>query len=159
MAMSGDADDRDPPRRPAEDRSLGSDDARSESETLRLIEEELSVRRERVETGRVRVRVVTHEREEPIEVPVTREHFEVERIAVGREIEAIPPRRQEGDVTIVPVVEEVIVMRRKLVLKEEIHLKLVRTTEQHRQSVTLRRQEAVIERIPVEQQSTEQKPG
>ena len=42
-----------------------------------------------------------------------------------------------------------------LVLKEEVRLKLVRSTEQHRENVILRRQEAVIERIPVEQLSTE----
>jgi uncharacterized protein (TIGR02271 family) len=146
-------------RRPAppESLSVAPEEAGHDPDTLRLLEEEVSVGKTRVETGRVRVRVATRERDEAVEVPLTREHYEIERIPVGREIEAIPPRRQEGDVTIVPVVEEVIVMRRKLVLKEEIHLKLVRTTEQHRESVTLRRQEAVIERVPVEQLSTERK--
>jgi uncharacterized protein (TIGR02271 family) len=126
-------------------------------DTLRLLEEELWVGREQVETGRVRIKVRTHEREEVVEVPLTREHLEVERVPIDREIEAIPPRRQEGDTTIVPVVEEVVVVQRKLVLKEELHLRLVRTTEQHRESVTLRRQEAVVERLPVEQLSTEKK--
>jgi uncharacterized protein (TIGR02271 family) len=129
-----------------------------EQNVLRLLEEDLSVGRERVETGRVRVRVSTHEHEEMIDVPLTRERVEVERIAIGREVEAIPPRRQEGDTTIVPVVEEVVVVRRKLVLKEELHIRLVRSIEQHRENVTLRRQEAVIERLPVEQPPTERKP-
>lgn len=121
---------------------------------LRLWEEEVSFGRERVETGRLRVRTVTREREETVEVPLTREHIEVERVPIGREIEAMPESRQEGDTTIVPVVEEVVVTRRKLVLKEEVRLRLVRTTEQHRESVTLRRQEAVIERLPAEQAPT-----
>jgi uncharacterized protein (TIGR02271 family) len=145
------------PRRPPEKRSLASDDNGHDPDTLRLFEEQVTVGKTREVTGRVRVRVVTREREETITEPLAREHYEVERVPVGREIDAIPPRRQEGDVTIVPIVEEILVMRRKLVLKEEIHLRLVRTTEQHRQSVTLRRQEAVIERLPVEQLSTEQK--
>ncbi|HSZ50605.1 MAG TPA: YsnF/AvaK domain-containing protein [Caulobacteraceae bacterium] len=123
-----------------------SGETAQDPDTLRLYEEELSVDRVREETGRVRVKVVTREHEEMVEVPLTREYVEVERVPVGREVEAIPPRRQEGDTVIVPVVEEVVVVRRKLVLKEEIRLKLVRTTEQHRESVTLRRQEAVIER-------------
>jgi uncharacterized protein (TIGR02271 family) len=131
--------------------------AAPDADALRLHEEQLSVDKARTETGRVRVRVVTREHDETVEVPLTREHYEIERVPIGREVEAIPPRRQEGDVTIVPVVEEVIVMRRKLVLKEEVRLRLVRTTEQHRESVTLRRQEAVIERLPVEQLSTERK--
>jgi uncharacterized protein (TIGR02271 family) len=124
---------------------------------LRLLKEELSVERERVETGRVRVRVTTHDHEETVSVPLTHEYVEVERVPINRDIDEIPPRRQEGDTTIVPVVEEVVIVRRKLVLKEEIHLRLVRSTEQHQESVTLRRQEAVIERIPVEQSSTGQK--
>ena len=129
----------------------------SDPDTLRLLEEQVSIERERSETGRVRVRVVTHEHDEEIEVPLTREHVEVERVAVGREVEAIPPRRQEGDTVVVPVVEEVIDVRRKLVLREEVRLRLVRSTERHREHVTLRRQEAVVERLPMEQLSTEQK--
>lgn len=125
---------------------------------VRLAEEELVVGRRRVETGRVRVKVATHEREEMVDVPLTHERVEVERVPIDKEIDAIPPRRQEGDTVIVPVVEEVTIVRRKLVLKEEVHLKLVRSTEQHRESVTLRRQEATIERIPVEQPSTKPKP-
>ena len=133
--------------------------AAKEPDILRLWAEELSFDRERVETGRVRARVVTHEHDETLEVPLTRERVEVERVAIGREIDAIPPRRQEGDTTIVPVVEEVVVVQRKLVLKEELHLRRVRTTEQHRETVTLRRQEAVIERLPAEQPSPDRETG
>jgi uncharacterized protein (TIGR02271 family) len=124
---------------------------------LRLWEEEVSFDRRRVETGRVRVRTVTREHEEIVEVPLTREHIEVERVPIGREIETMPESRQEGDTTIVPVVEEVVVTRRKLVLKEEVHLRLVRSTEQHRESVILRRHEAVIERLPAGQAAREPK--
>jgi uncharacterized protein (TIGR02271 family) len=119
--------------------------------TVRCLAEELSLDRERVETGRVRVEVSTHEHHEVIELPLTREHVEVERIAIGKDVESIPSTRPEGDTLIVPVVEEVVV--RKLVLKEEVHLGLVRATEQHRESVALRRQHAVIERLPVEKPS------
>lgn len=46
----------------------------------------------------------------------------------------------------ISVVEEVLVLERRLVLKEEIRLRRVRTTEQHRETVMLREQQAVIER-------------
>jgi uncharacterized protein (TIGR02271 family) len=127
-------------------------------ETLRLWAEEVSFARETVETGRVRVRVVTREHDEAVEVPLTKESVEVERVAIGREIDAIPPPREEGDTIVVPVVEEVVVTQRKLVLKEELRLKRVRHTEQHRETVTLRRQEAAVERLPAEQPSPEQTP-
>jgi uncharacterized protein (TIGR02271 family) len=128
-----------------------------DADTLQLWQEEVSFDRERVETGRVRVRTVTREHEEMVDVPLTREHVEVERVPIGREIETMPASRQEGDITIVPVVEEIVVTRRKLILKEEVHLRLVRTTEQHRESVILRRHEAVIERLPAGQAATEPK--
>lgn len=121
---------------------------------LHLWQEEVSFDRERVETGRVRVRTVTREHEEMVDLPLTRQHVEVERVAIGREIETMPESRQEGDVMIVPVVEEIVVTRRKLVLKEEVRLRLVRSTEQHRESVVLRRHEAVIERLPAGQAAT-----
>jgi hypothetical protein len=38
------------------------------------------------------------------------------------------------------------VVERRLILKEEIRLRRSRTTEQHREMVTLREQQAVIER-------------
>ncbi len=131
--------------------------AAGDPDVLRLLAEELSIGKAVVETGRVRVHVSTREHQELVEVPLIRERWEVERVPMDKEVEAIPPRRQEGDTLVVPVVEEVVVVRRKLVLKEEIRLRLVRSTEQHRETVTLRRQEAAIERLPVEQLSTEKK--
>jgi uncharacterized protein (TIGR02271 family) len=137
---------------PSTDNGAGSD-----PQVVRLLAEELSVGKVLAETAHVRVRVSTREHQELVEVPLVSERWEIERVPVDREIEAIPPRRQEGDTLVVPVVEEVVVVRRKLVLKEEVRLRLVRSTEQHRETVTLRRQEAAIERLPVEQLSTEKK--
>ena len=81
-----------------------------------------------------------------IDEALAHERVVIERVAIGRAIEAIPPVREEGDTTVVSVVEEVLVVERRLVLKEEIRLRRVRTTERHRETVTLREQQAVIER-------------
>ena len=134
-------------------------DADGHPHSLRLWAEEVSFDRETVETGRVRVRVVTREHDETTEIPLTRETVEVERVAIGREVDAMPAPRQEGDTLVMPIVEEVIVTQRKLVLKEELRLTRVRTTEQHRETITLRRQEAIVERLPAEQPPNEQTPG
>ena len=54
----------------------------------------------------------------------------------------------------IPVVEEIVVVERRLVLNEEIRLWRVRTTQRHRATVTLREQQAVIERAdPAETKS------
>ena len=60
----------------------------------------------------------------------------------------MPEVRQEGDTTIIPIVEEILVVERRLVLKEEVHIRRVRTTEHHKEAVMLRYQEAVVTRHP-----------
>ena len=110
--------------------------------------EELSVSKERVETGRVHVGTVTRTHDELVDEELANERVEIERIPLNKQIDAVPAVRQEGDVTIVPVVEEVLVTKRSLLLKEEIHIRRIHTTERHRETVTLRRQEAVISRLP-----------
>ncbi|WP_239025171.1 YsnF/AvaK domain-containing protein [Rhodoligotrophos defluvii] len=110
--------------------------------------EELSVSKEKVETGRVHVGTVTRTHEEMVDEELASEHVKIERVSVNRPIDAVPSVRHEGNVTIVPVLEEVLVVERRLMLKEEIHIRRVRTTERHRESVTLRRQEAVISHVP-----------
>ena len=110
--------------------------------------EELSVSKERVETGRVHVGTVTRTHDELVDEELANERVEIERIPFNKPIDAVPAVRQEGDVTIVPVVEEVLVTKRCLLLREEIHIRRIHTTERHRERVTLRRQEAVISRLP-----------
>jgi uncharacterized protein (TIGR02271 family) len=128
--------------------SSSSDSSSTAEEKLRLLAEELVVERRQVETGRVRVNVVTREHQELVDIPLAREQVVVERVPIDRRIDAIPAIREEGDTIIVPVVEEILIVERRLMLKEELHVKRVRTTEQHRESVMLRRQEAVVTRTP-----------
>lgn len=115
-----------------------------------LFEEELSVTKRVVETARVRVSRATHDHEERVDELLQHEKVEVERIPVGQTIETMPSVRQEGDVTIIPVVEEVLVVERRLMLKEEVHIRRIKTTERHQEQITLRRQEATVFRTPLE---------
>jgi uncharacterized protein (TIGR02271 family) len=93
------------------------------------------------------VHVTPRERKERVDVPVTREEVHVVRVRVDRFVDAPPPVRQEGDVTIVPVLEEVVVIQRRLRVKEELHITKRRGTRRHRETVTLREEEARIEQI------------
>ena len=115
-------------------------------DTLKLLAEELAVERRQIETGRVRVDVVTRAHQELVDVPLSREQVVVGRVPIDRRVDTIPAVREEGDTIIVPVVEEILVVERRLMLKEELHIKRARTTELHRQTVTLRHQEAVVTR-------------
>lgn len=113
--------------------------------TIPLHSEDVSFSRRKVERD-VRVHIRTTSHDEVIDEPLVHEKVEIERVAINRPIDVAPPVREEGDTTVISVVEEVVVVERRLVLKEEIRLRRVRIIEQHRELVTLRDQQIVIER-------------
>ena len=110
---------------------------------MELLAENLVVRK-RVRRRLVRATRTTETHDKLVEGDLVRDHVVVERVAIDRVGEAVPPVRQEGNVTILPVVEEEIVVIRRLVLREEVHLRRVRTTERHAKVVTLRRHRVAI---------------
>jgi stress response protein YsnF len=55
--------------------------------------------------------------------------------------------RVEGDTTIIPVVEEIVVVEKRLVLVEEVRIRQITTSEDVTVPVTLRRQTATVERV------------
>jgi uncharacterized protein (TIGR02271 family) len=115
--------------------------------------EEFTVAKRRIVTGRARVARVTRRQEELVEGLLARERVEIERTPIGKPLEHAAAIREEGDTIIIPVVEEVLVVQRRLVLKEEIRVRRVRETERHQERVTLRRQEAAIMRFPAQEQA------
>ena len=112
-----------------------------------LLAEELEVRKEAVETGRLHVSKQTRTREAFVDESLVSEQAEVETIPIGRQIFEMPTVRQEGDTIIIPIVEEVLHTERRLILKEEVKITKRRKTEQFHDLVTLRYQEAEIKRV------------
>lgn len=126
---------------------------------LRLLAEDATVSRRVVETGRVRVAKVTHTRDHQIDELLARTSFEVDRVPIGRIIDAIPAIKEDGDLTIVPIVEETVVVERRLMLKEELHIRRVQTNEHYQQTVKLRYQTAEVTRIPAQNPATDNDAG
>lgn len=124
----------------------------SDAVSIELAEEIARVGKRVVETGRVRVEIRTDTVEEPVAESLRRTRVEVERVAVNRTLEAgepVPKARQEADgTTVLPVLEEVLVVERRLVLREEVRIRPVAEDETVRETVTLRRQRADVFRDP-----------
>ena len=118
------------------------------SERLTLSVEELEITRRRVAGDTVQVCTVTRAIEHNVDEALVHERVEVERVAVGRVIDCVPNVREEDGVTIIPVVEETLVVERRLVLKEEVRIRRVRVSDRHVETSMLRRQEAVVTRLP-----------
>ena len=119
-----------------------------------LVEERVSATKRKVETGRVRVRTHVDERIEVIRQELARDEVEIERVPMNRRISEMPKVREEKGVTIVPVVEEVLVIEKKLMLVEEIRLSRKRSYEKFEKPIRLRAQRATVEREELSGETT-----
>ena len=123
--------------------ALGADRA-----VLQEVEERVHVTTDVRETGRVVARTVTETVEQAVEADGWRETVEVERVPVGRPADAVEGARVDGDVTVIPVYEEVLVVTTQLVLREEVRLTRRREPVPGPASVAVRRQRVEVERLP-----------
>lgn len=113
-----------------------------------VLHETVHVGKRRVESGRVRVHKTVSERDEPVEVVLKRQDLEVERVPVGRVVDRVPAPREEAGTLIVPVIEEVLVVEKRLMLKEELHIRRKNTEQTVRETVRLRAEAVSVEHVP-----------
>jgi stress response protein YsnF len=107
-----------------------------------------------VTTGKLRVRTIVDVETELAKATLDGETVEVTRIPIDRIVDQAPGIRVEDNVTIIPVLEEVLIVEKRLVLKEEVHIRKLATTEDVEIPVELRKQHAVIERLPADEDDT-----
>jgi uncharacterized protein (TIGR02271 family) len=113
-----------------------------------VVEEQLEVARERVETGRVRISKSVESREVVVDDPLKRETVRVEHVPINQVVTGdIPQVREEGDVTVIPILEERIVTRTELVLVEEVRIHRDHSEYHDPQRVTLRKEVVAVERF------------
>jgi uncharacterized protein (TIGR02271 family) len=122
---------------------------REEREELAIpvIEEQLVIDKQAVPIGAVQIRKQLQERTETIDMPLLREEVDIRRVVINKVIDRMPSTREEGDVIIIPVVEEELVVSKRLVLKEELHLTRHRSVQRSAQEVVIRRENAEITRL------------
>lgn len=115
------------------------------SETIPVLQETVRVSKREVETGRVAVHKTVTERDETVEMLLKRTDLAVERIPVNRVVTEAPASRQDGDTLIIPTMEEVLFVEKRLVLKEELHIRKATSERLAREVVRLRTEHAEIE--------------
>jgi uncharacterized protein (TIGR02271 family) len=111
-----------------------------------LVEERLEVGKRQVESGRVKVRVAVDTREEMVPAELRHDEVEIRRVPRNVPVTELQGVRLEGDTTVIPVVEEQLVVEKRLVLVEEIHVVRRARTEVEQIPVVLRSERAEIER-------------
>ena len=114
-----------------------------------VVQEVPAVSKRTVETGRLRIDKTVSEREIVIDEPLLREDVLIERVSIGRDLaagEELPGIRYDGDTMIVPVLEEVPVIVKKIVLVEEMRVTRVRRVFHDPQTISVKVETVSVER-------------
>lgn len=141
------------PTDPKVPRHIATDAAPSATDTIQLAAEALRVGKMERVTGRVHIGIATETVAEPVSLDLSRTEMRVDRIEVGRMLEPdeLPPvQSMQGDTTVIPILEEIIVVEKRLILRAELHVTPVTSTEAVSTTVELRRQVATIDRLPAD---------
>ncbi|HEX2540144.1 MAG TPA: YsnF/AvaK domain-containing protein [Caldimonas sp.] len=127
----------------------GDGGAREERVILPVIEEFLHVEKRAVVGGGYRLRKRVDTRTATVDELLRNYKVEIERVPVNAPLgsDDIPEPRYEGDTLVIPVIEEVIVTEKRLVLTEEIRVTRVHGTHRQPQTVELRKEHIEIERL------------
>lgn len=119
------------------------------SVTLPIVTESAHVEKVEVDRGGYRLTKRVDTRDVLVDELLRHETVAIERRTVNRELAEgeVPAVRYEDDTMIVPVVKEIVVTLKRLVLVEEIRIARVAGTHRDPQSVTVREEHIEIERL------------
>lgn len=113
-----------------------------------VVAEELTVERALVERRKVRVHKRVETREELVDEPTMREEVSVERLPVNQIISGeAPAARYEEGTLVIPILEEIIVVEKRLLLREEVRISKQRRAISNPQRIVLRREVVELEEI------------
>ena len=121
------------------------------TDRIPLAEERVRIDTSEVAHGLVRIHLTTEEVEETLRATLHGRRASVQRVPIDRDVSEVPAVRQEGDVVVVPVVEEVLVVERRLRLREELHLRLETVEENVAVPVRRRVQHAEVSRVAADE--------
>ena len=119
----------------------------AEHEEMRIpvVEERLHVEVRQGEAGEIRLQKHVERFEGTLERPLVRDDVTIERVTVERMVDRPEEPHYEGDVWVIPVMEEVLVVQKRLRVKEELRIHRRQVTEHHRIREELRRVRIDIE--------------
>ena len=114
-----------------------------------VIEESLEVGKRTVDQGGYRIVKTVSVREEWVDEPLLSQTSHVERRPIGQLLPTldVPASRQEGDTLIISIVEEVLVTEKRLMLKEELHIKQVNSVVRNPRKYSLQSEDVVITQL------------
>lgn len=117
---------------------------------LPIVKEEVQVSTRQVETGSVRIQKRVQTREQLVTVPLVRDQVQVERMPIDRYLERPVEVHYQGDTLVIPVMEEAVIVQKRLLLREEIRITTVRERVQYQETVPLQHEDVTVTREQAE---------
>ncbi len=122
--------------------------AESADETVvPVIEEDVIAGARPVKTGAVRVEKHVEKRVRKVQTPLVHENVEIRRVPVNRVVKEMPGIHTRGETTIIPVVEDELIITKRVVIREEIHLIRHRSNARVTKEVAVHREIAKVHRL------------
>lgn len=126
-------------------------DKHQDERVIPVIEEQAHVEKQEVETGKVYIRKQIQEEEATVEVPLRHDRVSVERVAINQYVSDHPKVRYEGDKIIIPVVQEEVVVEKKILLVEEMHIDRQYYQENFSETISLKKEIIQVVREDVDE--------
>lgn len=112
-----------------------------------VLEEEVKITKKVIDTATVHLSKTVDESTETFEIPLSTEEIVVKRIPKNELVDIAPAAsRYEGDVMIIPVLKEVVVTEKRIMLVEEIHVSKLKTEKTETVEVVVRKEEVNVTR-------------
>jgi uncharacterized protein (TIGR02271 family) len=115
---------------------------------LKIAHEELSVGKRKRQTGRVRVQTRVRNRDVIVDEPLQQESVHVKRVDVNRYVARSPGIHRRGSTLVFPILEEMLVVEKRLLLKAELHVTRMTKTVRKPKRLRLRTLEPSVRRLP-----------
>ena len=126
---------------------------KASKDTIPVIEEKATVSTQVMDVSKVRLSKTVEHAIEKLDVTTAEEEVVIKRVPKNVIVDKIPDGvRYEGDVMIIPVLKEVAVVEKKIMLVEEIHVTRQTTRNTRKVEVPVRKEKVEAERIPVEKE-------
>lgn len=114
---------------------------------LEILKEELDIQKQTKITGVVRLEKTVRTTDAVVEEGLVKESIWVEHVPLNRYVDEVLSTRQEGDTTIIPIMEEIVIVTKQLVLREEIRITRRREQTHYHETVPLRAEEVEVKRL------------
>lgn len=126
--------------------SKKAEDKKTGSNKIEVIEEQLSVDKKEIETGKVRLTKTVVEEDVSTDLTLTEENIDVKVKKVNQIVEQRGPASEvQGDTTIYYVYKEIYV--KQIILEEEVHVRRVKSTNRITDLPKLKKEKIHVDRI------------